>query len=772
MAYDESSPNLEFRSSDYTTISPGPFIGIVKDNVDPTKMGGLRVMIPSFSGASEGPTSMLYDVKYLMPFYGAKSPNATTKTSPYDFDDSPHSYGMWMVPPDIDSRVLVIFLEGKVGPGNGYWIGCVQEPYTNHMIPGIAASSLSAVDSNAGDSESKESRYGTNQVPVTELNRKALENGSSLDPTNDKLFKKPIHPFANTLRQQGLIQDTIRGTTTSSARRESPSAVFGISTPGRVDPNSSKKFKLGPTDNNPERPVSRDAGHTFVMDDGDAAEQNRLVRLRTSSGHQLLMHDTAGVVYLANGSGKVWMEFAADGTIDIYSGAGINIRSTHDLNLHSDQNINMFAKGQIKMSALQRLVIDGGMIMTHSDTDTIMHSGGSFTNKAVGGSIISYAGMAQLHMATGPHHLTGEEVHFNSTYTNPDMISDVTRTAVQDESPYGTNTLRVDIPEVETRFEGANGNIYFTADYRLLKCTPTGNVGMDGMSVPTHEPWPKHADLMPKFHATADDSDGDTPGTQGYLARQNRLGPFAEKQYEADFALHLKNLNIPKTDINALWKAAEDFSVGYPTKFNIGQSTLDLSSIASASSSTINRTIESLTGNAAKVLVNQAGVLFTSGNLGQVVTGSVTSTLNDLSSIKNVFNTTGNVLGGVQSGLNNLQNIARGGLNNLTNLGGVQSGLNSLQSLARGGIQGGVNSLQSLASNAIGGAANRALGGALGKINNIAGQVNVVTDIYKNVIGRQITSVTQIKSVVGMIGNQIGSTIASVGRSIGKIFGF
>ena len=83
-----------------------------------------------------------------------------------------------------------------------------------------------------------------------------------------------------------------------------------------------------------------------------------------------------------------------------------------------------------------------------------------------------------------------------------------------------------------------------------------------------------------------------------------------------------------------------------------------------------------------------------------------------------------------------------------------------------------MNSLQSLASNAIGGAANRALGGALGKINNITGQVNVVTDIYKNVIGRQITSVTQIKSVVGMIGNQIGSTIASVGRSIGKIFGF
>jgi hypothetical protein len=68
-----------------------------------------------------------------------------------------------------------------------------------------------------------------------------------------------------------------------------------------------------------------------------------------------------------------------------------------DIDLHSDNNINMFAKGQIKMSAIQKLVLDGGLIQTYSDTDTQIQSGGSFTNKAIGGSIISYAGMAQLH---------------------------------------------------------------------------------------------------------------------------------------------------------------------------------------------------------------------------------------------------------------------------------------------------------------------------------------------------------------------------------------
>ena len=33
------------------------------------------------------------------------------------------------------------------------------------------------------------------------------------------------------LIKQGLLEDPLRGTTTSSAQRESPSAVFGINTP-------------------------------------------------------------------------------------------------------------------------------------------------------------------------------------------------------------------------------------------------------------------------------------------------------------------------------------------------------------------------------------------------------------------------------------------------------------------------------------------------------------------------------------------------------------
>jgi hypothetical protein len=713
---DASTPEKQFRNTAYTEIDPGPYIGIVKDNVDETRMGGLKVMIPSLSGTDEGPSSMLYDVKYSTPFYGAKSPSATTKTSPYDFDDSPHSYGMWMVPPDIDTRVLVIFVEGKIS--QGFWFGCVQDPYTNHMVPGIAASTNTAMSSDAGfeSNETVESTYGTKEVPVSEVNRTTWTAASNVGGL-DKL-KKPIHPFADTLRKQGLIKDKVRGTTTSSARRESPSAVFGISTPGRLDKKSKKKFKLGPTDANPETTVVREAGHTFVMDDGDAAGNNELIRLRTSSGHQLLMHDTKGVVYLANGSGNVWMEFSANGAIDIYSGNTVALRAVGDIDLHSDNNINMFAKGQIKLSAMNKLVLDGGMIQTYSDTDTQIQSGGSFTNKALTGSIITYAGMTQLHMATGQHHLTGSQVHFNSTYTNPNMIVTYERTPFYDDS--GTGTLRETKPDVDLTKKGLNAPLEWTAE---------GNVSMSGLRMPTHEPFPGHWDDIVSFAGTEDATDSNVPGTVGFLSQQNRESDNSTiriGQFQADLSTHMAKQDIPSTDIKKLQSVAENFTKNYNERYNLTDNgPFSISPVAEGVSSTIKQTVESVSGSSLNLLkdqvfVNQGGVLYTSGNLGQSLAGSVPGVINDLSSGKGVFTTAGNVLGGVS--------------NNINRISGIIPGANQL--------------------------------------NNTLGNVNVVNNVYKSVMGSSITAVTQVRSVVGMVGNQIGSTIATVGRSIGKIFGF
>jgi len=116
---DASTPYSKKVDSAYTQLDPGPYIGVVKDNVDPTKMGTLSVLIPSLANTNEGTLGQLYKVKYLPHFYGMKSPSAVESSNVADFESSQHSYGMWMVPPDIDTRVMVIFVEGKVN--QGYW---------------------------------------------------------------------------------------------------------------------------------------------------------------------------------------------------------------------------------------------------------------------------------------------------------------------------------------------------------------------------------------------------------------------------------------------------------------------------------------------------------------------------------------------------------------------------------------------------------------------------------------------------------------------------
>ena len=467
------------KDQSYGTVGSGPYIGIVKQNKDPEKMGRLGVVIPNLAKAPNTKSNELIICEYLTPFYGAKSLQVTGKDKPYSYDESQHSYGMWAVPPDIDTRVLVIFAEGKIS--NAFWIGCVQDSYTNHMVPGLGASTQTSVDtSDESQAETKkEQTYGTDYVPAGEANR----NFWSQQGGKYENIKKPIHPFAETLREQGLIQDTVRGTTSSSARRESPSKVFGISTPGPVDKTKPTK-QLGPTDALEDVHTSRRPGHTFVMDDGDNNGDNHLVRLRTSSGHQILLHDTEGCVYIANGSGEAWMEFSNNGTIDIYSGNSINVRSSTNMNFHSDANISFYADGEIKMKAGGKLVMDGSRIQAMSDNDIMIHAeNGSITTKAVNSNILSYSASGQQHHSGGDIHMAGTEVHMNSIAADSEIVTTMIRTDMQSTDPSGTNTLVVPIADVNTSLKGLA---------QPLKSSPLANDSMDGMRVPTHEPYAEH----------------------------------------------------------------------------------------------------------------------------------------------------------------------------------------------------------------------------------------------------------------------------------------
>jgi hypothetical protein len=398
-----------------SSLDTATFIGIVKNNLDPTRSGRLQVWIPDLGG-SENDSTTWRTVSYASPFFGSTyNPTAPKENS---FKNTTHTYGMWAVPPDLDNQVLCTCVNGD--PGRGYWFACVHSQMVGHyMVPGIAAGN--AVESDTADANVKkyiDTQNGTSGVPVVEFN----ENNPDSINSNFYNNKKPVHEAQfKQLLDQGLDKDRTRGSITSSSQRESPSTVFGISTPGRLvnDPAKSDEFQQALEGDSLSEELftkyssgPRKGGHQFVMDDGDLDGTDNLVRLRTAGGHQILMNDQKRVMYIANSSGSVWLEFADNGQMHVFSSGGMNFRSEGDINLHSDKNINITAKAKLNMTGVNNLNVESDDIKVRSINTMTLFA--AEMNIGSSGSLNLYADGVGNFQAGGVLSCVGSTIQLNS----------------------------------------------------------------------------------------------------------------------------------------------------------------------------------------------------------------------------------------------------------------------------------------------------------------------------------------------------------------------
>jgi uncharacterized protein (DUF2345 family) len=402
--------------------SPGPYLARVINNIDPMRQGSLEVELLRTIGNREASNQQLFTVKYLSPFYGTTD-IMLNGADPNDFNHTQKSYGFWFVPPDTGTLVMVIFVESD--PGQGYWIGCAQDIYTNHMVPGIAGSKASSEQTRDSDEttwkEVKKSKelYGTDFLPVGEINRNSIKQGSTtINPEIDAMTK-PVHPIAKVLSDQGTIGDTVRGVHTSSARRDTPSNVYGISTPGPIDKRTNaQKASVGRADNKVNKFISRLGGHTMVMDDGndrflrkfkpgegppeyadlEKGETGGLVefpqdesfRIRTRTGHQILMHNSEDIIYITNASGSAWIELTSQGKIDIYSSDSVSIRTEADFNFVADRDINLSAGRSINLHSASRTNINAiDNVSIRSDSTIYVNAESNLHLKSTGKLMVS-----------------------------------------------------------------------------------------------------------------------------------------------------------------------------------------------------------------------------------------------------------------------------------------------------------------------------------------------------------------------------------------------
>lgn len=497
-------------------MGTGIYSARVINNLDPTYMGSLEVSIFRDSANSREESTQNFIVRYASPFFG-HTPyeytglNTGENNTQEGFNDTQKSYGMWMVPPDIGVTVLVAFVDGD--PSQGYWFACVPPRFANHMVPAIGASTNTYLD------QADTKKYGTKQpLPVAEFNKRVNAKTDVQQDVNK--IKKPVHPIADVFLNQGLIEDDVRGPTTSSSRREAPSSVFGISTPGPLDRRPGhKKTSLGDSDQQttPVIPTGRLGGSTFVMDDGDERYQrkttasdgpvlyadvlagetgnpsipyNEYVRLRTRTGHQILMHNSEDLIYIANSKGSAWIELTANGKIDIYAADSISIHTETDLNIRADRDINFEAGRNINMKAA------GGRIRQEAATDweVLVGNDGKIT---IGGNYEHF-------IANDTKITTGN--NFDVRTGSANKITAGSTTDIKSGGNITQSGARIDLNSFPAQTAAqcqpieqliTHDNIKTAVSAGWEKKYISGTLNSIMRRIPMHEPWPQHENFAP-----------------------------------------------------------------------------------------------------------------------------------------------------------------------------------------------------------------------------------------------------------------------------------
>lgn len=545
-------------------LGNGIYLATVVSVMDSMFMGRLKVTLLKDQGNEVGMENQTYTLNYASPFFGY-TPYEGLGMNGDDFNDTQKSYGMWMVPPDVGVTVLCMFVDGN--PALGFWFACIPPTFANQMTPAIGGTTVT--DLTADDKK----RYNTTQpLPTGEINKLLNRRLQEIDPEK---IKKPVHPIADRFLEQGTLEDDVRGVSPSTPRRQVPNTVFGISTPGPLDYRSgAKRMSIGPRESqSPEIPISRLGGTQFYIDDGDDRYQrktsaatgpvqyadttrgesglpdvpyNEHTRIRTRTGHQILMHNSEDLIYIGNARGTAWVELSSNGKIDIYGADSISIHSENDLNIRADRDINMEAGRNINIKATATYGSENNLHQRDDDGNPI------YTNEDEGGVV---SGRIQIESRHDMKLLMGKngfiECRGNEGFNEGDLDIKVAANArwqIGDtldlktgRNTYLTAGINTEIYSGAKHIETATDAIHMNgpearqasnaqsiADLIIhdnLFTNPvvgwetskyqSGKFKSIMKRVPMHEPWPLHENQAPSFFtpSATDRENGETSGT-------------------------------------------------------------------------------------------------------------------------------------------------------------------------------------------------------------------------------------------------------------------
>ena len=305
------------------------------------------------------------------------------------YEIAQQSYGFFMTPPDPGNLVLCCFPPGRGSVG--VWFACISNNMSKHNIPAAAPSTNFENIDPYSFSQGSGAALANSIVPGVPYPVGDFNDKNPTTAKSDWIKNlRPINgPAATQLIKAGLDKDITRGAITSSVQRDPVSSVFGFNTPGR--PVASQDAKNNPNLNQqvsagtyvPPLVTSRLAGHSLVMDDGDIYGKNNLVRLKTAAGHQLLMNDSEGFIYISNSTGTAWVELTKEGDVLIYGSRDFSVRTNGNIQMHSDRNVMINAAKGLKLKGTT-VEIQGSNSTNIIGTQQLSLFGGSTSLKEIG----------------------------------------------------------------------------------------------------------------------------------------------------------------------------------------------------------------------------------------------------------------------------------------------------------------------------------------------------------------------------------------------------
>lgn len=299
---------------------------IVKDNRDPKKMGRLKVWIVNSSSPEDNKSGWV-TCDYATPFGGRTQGNAFANK----FEDYPMSYGFWGVPPDINVRVFVFFVNGKMD--KAYWFGCAYDYGMTNNVP-------------APKTKMPLGATIDTPLPITDYDR-----NTTSAPTDTAY---PNVPLIDGLRKQRMLYDYDMSVADRSASRQAPYMVYGLNSPrgnhividdGFIDgEDKAGTWDDGNLDEYQNTEQGSPAKDTTL---GDRKYEG--IMLRTRSGATLMISESKGNIFLINRDGTARIELDPDGNVTLLADRDVAIRGKRNVNVLAEGDYNVDVMGNYNL---------------------------------------------------------------------------------------------------------------------------------------------------------------------------------------------------------------------------------------------------------------------------------------------------------------------------------------------------------------------------------------------------------------------------------------